>query len=125
MFVELKWKSTFPSAIPPPSPLFLYPIEVNITLWLDYPVIDIIDINHLSPVNPYLDIKVDLFIISISCWESWISFEIAERFYKRLLIHWYSGEKNTRFDKSSPEQSDHLKLLISNKILWSLKIGSG
>jgi hypothetical protein len=33
--------------------------------------------------------------------------------------------KNARFDQSSPEQNDHLTLLIVKKILWSTKIGRG
>jgi hypothetical protein len=39
-------------------------------------------------------------------------------------LDWFIG-KNARFDQSSPEQSDHLTLLIVKKILWSTKIGRG
>jgi len=40
-------------------------------------------------------------------------------------INWELTGKNARFDQSSPEQNDHLALLIVKKILWSTKIGRG
>jgi hypothetical protein len=33
-------------------------------------------------------------------------------------------KKNAYFDQSSPELSDHLTLLIVNRLKWSIEIGS-
>ena len=85
---------------------------------------------YLDSTSTEFGEKYRLYILNHPfCLPSQQKFQTIHFFSNTIKWHrkksWYTpiGGKNACFDQPSPEQADHLILLIENKVKWSTKTG--